>query len=127
MAWFERFDENWESLRTKYGDTFYRTWKLYLQGCAAAFRVGKLRVWQFVFSKGGRAVTVSATPIRSIDGLPDTCRRLPPSWRIFLSGQQQAALRLEWKSSFFVETGVKLGVNRNQPQGRRLRRVLAGG
>jgi cyclopropane-fatty-acyl-phospholipid synthase len=28
-------------------------WKLYLQGCAGAFRAGRMRVWQFVFSKGG--------------------------------------------------------------------------
>ena len=53
MAWFERFNRNWEALRAKYGDTFYRMWKLYLQGCAGAFRVGKMCVWQFVFSKGG--------------------------------------------------------------------------
>jgi len=53
MAWFERFDRGWAGLREHYGDVFYRMWKLYLQGCAAAFRVDRLCVWQFVFSKGG--------------------------------------------------------------------------
>jgi cyclopropane-fatty-acyl-phospholipid synthase len=53
MAWFERFDAGWERIKEKYGEAFYRMWKLYLQGCAGAFRVGRMRVWHFVFSKGG--------------------------------------------------------------------------
>lgn len=55
MAWFERFDAGWDQLKQKYGDVFYRIWKLYLQGCAAAFRAERLCVWQFVFSRGGVA------------------------------------------------------------------------
>jgi cyclopropane-fatty-acyl-phospholipid synthase len=53
MAWWERFDAGWDRLKQKYGDVFYRMWKLYLQGCAGVFRAERLRVWQFVFSKGG--------------------------------------------------------------------------
>ena len=53
MAWFKRFDAGWDRIREKYGEAFYRMWKLYLQGCAGAFRVERLRVWQLVFSKGG--------------------------------------------------------------------------
>ena len=53
MAWWERFDAGWDQLKQKYGDSFYQMWKLYLQGCAGAFRAERLRVWQFVFSKGG--------------------------------------------------------------------------
>jgi cyclopropane-fatty-acyl-phospholipid synthase len=53
MAWFERFQLAWDELKTHYDDTFYRMWKLYLQGCAGGFRAGKIRVWQLVFSKGG--------------------------------------------------------------------------
>ena len=52
MAWFERFDAGWDKLRARYGETFYRMWKLYLQGCAGGFRAGQMRVWQLVFSKG---------------------------------------------------------------------------
>jgi cyclopropane-fatty-acyl-phospholipid synthase len=53
MAWFARFDAGWDCIREKYGEAFYRMWKLYLQGCAGAFRIERLRVWQLVFSKGG--------------------------------------------------------------------------
>jgi cyclopropane-fatty-acyl-phospholipid synthase len=53
MAWWDRFDAGWHQLKRQYGDAFYRMWKLYLQGCAGAFRAERLRVWQFVFSKGG--------------------------------------------------------------------------
>src|SRR5262245_28884911 len=53
MAWFERFHAGWERLGQKYGETFYRMWKLYLQGWAGPFRAERMRVWQLVFSKGG--------------------------------------------------------------------------
>jgi cyclopropane-fatty-acyl-phospholipid synthase len=52
MAWFERFHAGWDRLKPNYDETFYRMWKLYLQGCAGAFRAGRMRVWQLVFSKG---------------------------------------------------------------------------
>lgn len=53
MAWFERFHAGWDQLKHHYDETFYRMWKLYLQGCAGGFRAEKMRVWQLVFSKGG--------------------------------------------------------------------------
>jgi len=53
MAWFERFDAGWDRLKHRYSETFRRMWKLYLQGCAGAFRAERMRVWQLVFSKGG--------------------------------------------------------------------------
>jgi cyclopropane-fatty-acyl-phospholipid synthase len=53
MAWFERFDAGWGKLKQNYDEIFYRMWKLYLQGCAGAFRAERMRVWQLVFSKGG--------------------------------------------------------------------------
>ena len=53
MAWFARFDAGWDRIKQKYGEPFYRMWKLYLQGCAGAFRAERLRVWHLVFSKGG--------------------------------------------------------------------------
>ncbi len=52
MAWFERFHGGWGRLEDRYGERFYRMWKLYLQGCAGAFRAGRMRVWQLVYSKG---------------------------------------------------------------------------
>ena len=53
MSWFDRFDAGWDRIKEKYSEPFYRMWKLYLQGCAGAFRVERMRVWQLVFSKGG--------------------------------------------------------------------------
>jgi len=53
MAWFERFNSGWSKLKVYYDEIFYRMWKLYLQGCAGAFRAERMRVWQLVFSKGG--------------------------------------------------------------------------
>jgi cyclopropane-fatty-acyl-phospholipid synthase len=53
MAWFDRFDAGWSDLRSRYDDVFYRMWKLYLQGCAGAFRAEQMRVWQMLFSRNG--------------------------------------------------------------------------
>ena len=53
MAWFKNFDDNWETLRPKYGDRFYRMWKYYLLVSAAAFRARKNNLWQIVLSKEG--------------------------------------------------------------------------
>jgi cyclopropane-fatty-acyl-phospholipid synthase len=55
MAWWDRFHATWDRLKgRKYDERFYRMWQLYLQGCAGAFRADRMRVWQFVFSKGRR-------------------------------------------------------------------------
>ncbi len=53
MSWFKNFDNNWETLRPKYGDRFYRMWKYYLLSSAAAFRARKNNLWQIVLSKHG--------------------------------------------------------------------------
>lgn len=53
LAWFTNFDRCWPHLRTRYGQRFYRIWKLYLLSCAGAFRSRKYQVWQMVFSKAG--------------------------------------------------------------------------
>jgi cyclopropane-fatty-acyl-phospholipid synthase len=53
MAWSANLDAAWSRLKETYDEPFYRMWKMYLQGCAAGFRTDLLRVWQFVFSRGG--------------------------------------------------------------------------
>ncbi len=53
MAWWHNFDAHWPELKDKYGDRFYRMWKLYLLGSAAGFRSRSLQLWQVVFSKNG--------------------------------------------------------------------------
>lgn len=53
MAWFQNFDQHWNTLKSKYGDRFYRMWKYYLLSCAGAFRARKTQLWQVVLSKKG--------------------------------------------------------------------------
>ncbi len=53
MAWWRNFERNWEFLKKKYDERFYRMWRYYLLTCAASFRVRKNQLWQIVFSKGG--------------------------------------------------------------------------
>jgi len=52
MAWWERFEHAWPSLRARYGDRFYRMWKYYLLASAGSFRARALQLWQIVLSKG---------------------------------------------------------------------------
>jgi cyclopropane-fatty-acyl-phospholipid synthase len=52
-AWFDNFQANWDSFRTRYGERFYRMWKYYLLSCAGGFRARKMQLWQIVFSKQG--------------------------------------------------------------------------
>jgi cyclopropane-fatty-acyl-phospholipid synthase len=53
MAWFDNFDRAWPSLRSRYGDRFYRTWKCYLLTCAGTFRARAAQLWQLVLSPAG--------------------------------------------------------------------------
>lgn len=53
MAWFRNFDRNWNSIKDKYGDRFYRMWKYYLLSCAGAFRARKNQLWEIVLSPLG--------------------------------------------------------------------------
>ena len=53
MAWFANFDRNWERIRSRYDERFYRMWKFYLLSMAGSFRAGREHLWQIVFSKGG--------------------------------------------------------------------------
>jgi cyclopropane-fatty-acyl-phospholipid synthase len=54
MAWFKEFNNNWENLRNKYSERFYRMWKYFLLSSAGAFRARmKNQLWQIVLSKKG--------------------------------------------------------------------------
>ena len=55
MAWWERFDAAWPSLENRYGERFYRMWKLYLLSMAASFRARNIQLWQIVLSPRGVA------------------------------------------------------------------------
>ncbi|HDY72292.1 MAG TPA: cyclopropane-fatty-acyl-phospholipid synthase, partial [Nitrospirae bacterium] len=53
MAWYGNFDRNWNKIKSKYDERFYRMWKYYLLFCAGLFRSRENQVWQIVFSKRG--------------------------------------------------------------------------
>lgn len=55
MAWFERFDIHWPEIADRFDPSFYRRWKLYLQGCAGSFRARQTHLWQLVLSPHGVA------------------------------------------------------------------------
>ncbi len=52
MAWYENFKNNWEKIKDRYDERFYRMWSYYLQVCAGGFRTRDMQLWQIVFSKG---------------------------------------------------------------------------
>jgi cyclopropane-fatty-acyl-phospholipid synthase len=54
IAWRDRFDAAWPSLRgDKYDDRFQRMWRYYLSVFAALFRARDLSLWQVVLSPRG--------------------------------------------------------------------------
>lgn len=53
MHWFQNFDREWDGLKEKYGERFYRMWKYYLLSCAGSFRARKNQVWQIVLAPEG--------------------------------------------------------------------------
>ena len=52
-AWFDKFDSNYEALKDRYDERFYRMWKFYLLACAGGFRARNIHLWQIVFAKQG--------------------------------------------------------------------------
>lgn len=50
--WYQNFLQHIDEIREKKGERFVRMWSLYLRGCAAAFRVSGLDIYQLLFTKG---------------------------------------------------------------------------
>ncbi|MDR3593042.1 MAG: class I SAM-dependent methyltransferase [Negativicutes bacterium] len=50
--WYRNFMEHIDAILQKFGTRFTRMWSLYLQACAASFRVTGLSLHQLLFSKG---------------------------------------------------------------------------
>ena len=50
--WYGNFSQWRDLIAEKMGEKFVRMWGLYLNGCAASFRVSGLDIYQFLFSKG---------------------------------------------------------------------------
>lgn len=53
MAWYENFSKNWDKIKDKYDERFFRMWRYYLLACAGSFRCRKNQLWQIVLSKHG--------------------------------------------------------------------------
>ncbi len=53
MAWHHNFVRNWDNIKSKYDERFFRMWKYYLLSCAGSFRARKNQVWQIILSKKG--------------------------------------------------------------------------
>jgi cyclopropane-fatty-acyl-phospholipid synthase len=50
VTWFENFHANWNKLKARYSERFYRMWKYYLLSSAGAFRSKAIQDWQIVLS-----------------------------------------------------------------------------
>jgi len=48
--WLSRFESSEDRVREMFGSEFVRAWRLYLAGSIAAFRVGRLQLFQIVFA-----------------------------------------------------------------------------
>ena len=54
LAWYDNFKQNWDGLKSKYGERFFRMWEYYLLTCAGSFRARENQLWQIVFSPKGQ-------------------------------------------------------------------------
>ncbi len=54
MAWHENFNDNWNEIKDKYGERFYRMWNYFLLSSARSFRARSTnQLWQIVMSETG--------------------------------------------------------------------------
>jgi cyclopropane-fatty-acyl-phospholipid synthase len=54
MAWYNNFNDNWNVIKNKYNERFYKMWKYFLLSSAGAFRArNKNQLWQIILSKNG--------------------------------------------------------------------------
>ncbi len=56
MAWHANFKRNWDSLKTRYDERFFRMWSYYFLSCAGSFRSNRKQLWQIVLAKRRGAV-----------------------------------------------------------------------
>ena len=53
MAWYDNFKRNWDDIKSRYDERFFRMWKYYLLSCAGTFRARENQLWQIVFTPKG--------------------------------------------------------------------------
>ena len=71
--WLRRFESAADVVRASFDEVFERSWRLYLSGSMAAFRVGSLHLFQVVFtrSSNNRVPLTRADLYASLPGTPD--------------------------------------------------------
>lgn len=68
-AWHARYEENVETVREMFDESFVRAWRLYLAGSIMAFVHGTLQLFQVVFARSGmNAVPLSRKHIYDVEG-----------------------------------------------------------
>lgn len=53
LCWHRNFVKNWDKLKHKYDQRFFRMWEYYLLSSAAGFRTRRMQLWQMLFTKTG--------------------------------------------------------------------------
>jgi len=54
MEWFNNFVTNWDKIKDKYSERFFRMWKYFLLSSAGSFRSRRHdQLWQIILSKNG--------------------------------------------------------------------------
>jgi len=51
-CWYDNFQKKLPEVRKMYDEHFIRMWSLYLKGCASAFRIGGIDIYQCLLTKG---------------------------------------------------------------------------
>ena len=51
ISWYQNFVNNWDKLKHKYDQRFFRMWKYYLLCSAAGFRTRRMQLWQILLTK----------------------------------------------------------------------------
>ena len=54
LAWHDNFKKNWDSIKERYNERFFRMWEYYLLSCAGSFRARDNQLWQIVFTPRGQ-------------------------------------------------------------------------
>ncbi|MDX9895578.1 cyclopropane fatty acyl phospholipid synthase [Desulfofustis limnaeus] len=53
LSWYRNFEANWERIKRRYSERFYRMWRYYLLSVAGGFRARHIQVWQLVLAHHG--------------------------------------------------------------------------
>jgi cyclopropane-fatty-acyl-phospholipid synthase len=53
MAWYHNFVANWDKIKDRYSERFFKMWKYFLLSSAGSFRARRNQCWQIVLSKNG--------------------------------------------------------------------------